>query len=73
MILVVAGYKEDMDRWLKSDGASGLSSRFPTKFELPNYSPEDLVLIAGIIICVIAIKLSEATQWKLRQLSIMWS
>ena len=46
-MVVVAGYKDhNKPRWLNSDGADGLSRRFPMKLELPNYSPEELVLIA---------------------------
>jgi len=47
LVIVLAGYPADMDRFLRSN--PGLSSRFSTRIEFPSYSPEDLVQITGLL------------------------
>jgi hypothetical protein len=47
LVIVLAGYPADMDRFLRSN--PGLSSRFSTRIEFPSYSPTDLVEITGLL------------------------
>ena len=47
LVVVLAGYTEDMERFLKSN--PGLSSRFPLQIEFPDYNPEQLAQMTGII------------------------
>src|SRR6266567_8517003 len=45
LVIVLAGYPADMDRFLRSN--PGLASRFSTRVAFPSYSPNELVEIAG--------------------------
>ncbi len=47
LVIVLAGYPADMDRFLRSN--PGLSSRFSTRIGFPTYSAEELCKIAGVI------------------------
>jgi SpoVK/Ycf46/Vps4 family AAA+-type ATPase len=47
LVIVLAGYPADMDRFLRSN--PGLSSRFSTRIEFPSYSPDDLVRITVLL------------------------
>ncbi|HLX52119.1 MAG TPA: AAA family ATPase [Streptosporangiaceae bacterium] len=47
LVIVLAGYTSDMDRFLRTN--PGLASRFNVRVEFPSYSPRDLVRIAGVI------------------------
>jgi SpoVK/Ycf46/Vps4 family AAA+-type ATPase len=47
LVIVLAGYTEDMDRFLRSN--PGLSSRFSVRISFPSYSPEELTSIAETI------------------------
>ncbi|MQA93689.1 MAG: AAA family ATPase [Streptosporangiales bacterium] len=47
LVVVLAGYSADMDRFLASN--PGLSSRFNVKVSFPSYSPEELKRIAVLI------------------------
>jgi SpoVK/Ycf46/Vps4 family AAA+-type ATPase len=47
LVIVLAGYPADMDRFLRSN--PGLSSRFSTRIGFPSYSAEELCRIAGVI------------------------
>jgi SpoVK/Ycf46/Vps4 family AAA+-type ATPase len=47
LVIVLAGYPEDMDRFLRSN--PGLGSRFGTRVTFPSYKPEDLVRIAVLL------------------------
>jgi SpoVK/Ycf46/Vps4 family AAA+-type ATPase len=47
LVIVLAGYPADMDRFLRSN--PGLSSRFSTRIGFPSYSAEELCKIAGVI------------------------
>jgi SpoVK/Ycf46/Vps4 family AAA+-type ATPase len=47
LVIVLAGYPDDMDRFLRSN--PGLGSRFSTRVTFPSYQPEDLVRIADMI------------------------
>jgi SpoVK/Ycf46/Vps4 family AAA+-type ATPase len=47
LVVVLAGYTADMDRFLRSN--PGLASRFSTRISFPSYSPEELTDIAEVI------------------------
>jgi type VII secretion ATPase EccA len=44
LVIVLAGYPDDMDRFLRSN--PGLASRFSTRVTFPSYQPDELVRIA---------------------------
>src|SRR6266571_574079 len=47
LVIVLAGYTADMDRFLRSN--PGLASRFSVRIGFPSYSPAELVRIAEMI------------------------
>ncbi len=47
LVIVLAGYTDDMDRLLRSN--PGLASRFSTRIAFPSYSPAELSQIAQVI------------------------
>jgi SpoVK/Ycf46/Vps4 family AAA+-type ATPase len=47
LVVVLAGYTEDMDRLLRSN--PGLASRFSTRITFPSYTPAELSQIAQVI------------------------
>jgi SpoVK/Ycf46/Vps4 family AAA+-type ATPase len=47
LVIVLAGYTADMDRFLRSN--PGLASRFSVRISFPSYSPEELTSIAEVI------------------------
>jgi SpoVK/Ycf46/Vps4 family AAA+-type ATPase len=47
LVIVLAGYPADMDRFLRSN--PGLASRFSVRIGFPSYSPDELGKIAGVI------------------------
>ncbi len=47
LVVVLAGYPQDMDRLLRSN--PGLASRFSTRITFPSYAPGELTRIAGVI------------------------
>jgi len=47
LVIVLAGYTPDMDRFLRSN--PGLASRFSVRIGFPSYSPTELVRIAEVI------------------------
>jgi SpoVK/Ycf46/Vps4 family AAA+-type ATPase len=47
LVIVLAGYTADMDRFLRSN--PGLASRFGVRISFPSYSPLELVAIAEVI------------------------
>jgi SpoVK/Ycf46/Vps4 family AAA+-type ATPase len=47
LVIVLAGYTEDMDRFLRSN--PGLGSRFSTRITFPSYQPAELVKIAQLL------------------------
>ena len=47
LVIVLAGYPQDMDRLLRSN--PGLASRFSTRITFPSYAPGELTRIAGVI------------------------
>lgn len=44
LVIVLAGYPEDMDRFLRSN--AGLASRFTVRVTFPSYTPQELIEIA---------------------------
>jgi SpoVK/Ycf46/Vps4 family AAA+-type ATPase len=47
LVIVLAGYTADMDRFLRSN--PGLASRFSVRISFPSYSPQELTSIADVI------------------------
>ena len=47
LVIVLAGYPDDMDRFVRSN--PGLASRFSTRVTFPSYQPDDLVRIAVLL------------------------
>jgi SpoVK/Ycf46/Vps4 family AAA+-type ATPase len=47
LVVVLAGYTADMERFLRSN--PGLASRFGTRIAFPSYTPEELAKIAEVI------------------------
>jgi SpoVK/Ycf46/Vps4 family AAA+-type ATPase len=47
LVVVLAGYPDDMDRFVRSN--PGLASRFSTRVTFPSYQPDDLVRIAVLL------------------------
>jgi SpoVK/Ycf46/Vps4 family AAA+-type ATPase len=47
LVIVLAGYPGDMDRFLRSN--PGLASRFSTRVTFPSYRPQDLVRISVLL------------------------
>ncbi|WP_084693198.1 AAA family ATPase [Actinomadura atramentaria] len=47
LVVILAGYDSDMDRFLASN--PGLASRFGTRVEFPSYGPDELLRIALLI------------------------
>jgi len=47
LVIVLAGYPDDMDRFLRSN--PGLASRFSTRVTFPSYQPGDLARIADLL------------------------
>ena len=47
LVIVLAGYPDDMDRFLRSN--PGLASRFSTRVTFPSYRPDDLVQISRLL------------------------
>jgi SpoVK/Ycf46/Vps4 family AAA+-type ATPase len=47
LVIVLAGYTGDMDRFLRSN--PGLSSRFGVRIAFPSYTPVELAMIAEVI------------------------
>jgi SpoVK/Ycf46/Vps4 family AAA+-type ATPase len=47
LVIVLAGYPDDTDRFLHSN--PGLASRFSTRVTFPSYQPDDLVRIAVLL------------------------
>jgi hypothetical protein len=46
-VVVLAGYEDDMDRFLRSN--PGLASRFDVRVVFPSYGPDELLRIAQVI------------------------
>ncbi len=64
-ILILAGYPDEMDEFLSTN--PGLPSRFPVMIEFPDYSVDQLVQIAGLMLKERQYVLTPQAEWKLRQ------
>ncbi|MDQ3982194.1 MAG: AAA family ATPase [Actinomycetota bacterium] len=60
LVVVVAGYEEDMDRFLSSN--PGLASRFARRIRFPDYSDEELVAIFKSIAASTGIELAGGVE-----------
>ena len=60
MVIILAGYKEEMDRFLASN--PGLRSRFPIHLTFPDYTEKELFQIAKLMIEQRQYQLSEAAE-----------
>ncbi len=58
LVIVLAGYPHDMDRFLRSN--PGLASRFSTRVTFPSYQPADLVEIAKLLASLAGDRFDEA-------------
>lgn len=47
LVVIVAGYSDDMDRFLSAN--EGLSSRFPKRIEFPSYTADQLIEICELM------------------------
>ena len=59
-MLIVAGYPEEMGQFIEAN--PGLMSRFDKQFELPDYSPDELLSIAKWMFDKEELKLEEAAE-----------
>jgi SpoVK/Ycf46/Vps4 family AAA+-type ATPase len=60
LVIVLAGYPDDMDRFLRSN--PGLASRFSTRVTFPSYHPGELVEIAKQLATQAGDKFDQAAQ-----------
>lgn len=65
LVVVLAGYPEDMRRFLNTN--PGLASRFPNVIHFPDYSEEELVQIAEKMFASKKYVLGEGTEEKLKE------
>ncbi len=65
MVVILAGYKKDMDEFLKTN--SGLDSRFPLRINFSDYSEEELFKISEKIIADKGFVLSEQSSTLLKE------
>ncbi|MDA8442164.1 MAG: AAA family ATPase [Peptococcaceae bacterium] len=66
LILVLAGYKDEMDWFLQTN--PGLRSRFPIHIDFPDYSIEELMQIADLMLTKRQYKLTLDARLELRRL-----
>lgn len=64
LIIILAGYHDEMDYFLMQN--PGLTSRFPFQINFPNYTVEQLIDIAKIIVQENDYSLTERAIWKLK-------
>lgn len=65
LAIVVAGYSEDMNQFIKSN--QGLKSRFQTFIEFENYGTEDLIKIFKLISAGTPVQVTEEVEQALRE------
>ncbi|MEW6522069.1 MAG: AAA family ATPase [Bacillota bacterium] len=66
LVLILAGYQEEMERFIRSN--PGLRSRFPIHISFPDYSIDELLNIADLILKRRQYRLSEEAR---QQLSLL--
>ena len=64
-ILILAGYPDEMDAFLQTN--PGLPSRFPIRFDFPDYTVDQLVQISSIMLQEREYILAPQAEWKLRK------
>ncbi|WP_438432908.1 AAA family ATPase [Gorillibacterium sp. sgz500922] len=64
-ILILAGYPDEMEEFLGTN--PGLPSRFPVIIDFPDYSVDQLIQIAGLMLKEREYVLTPQAEWKLRQ------
>ena len=64
-VLILAGYPDEMDDFLQTN--PGLPSRFPIRFDFPDYTVDQLVQIAGTMLQEREYVLAPQAEWKLRR------
>lgn len=64
-VLILAGYQEEMEFFLKTN--PGLPSRFPIQVDFPDYSVDQLIQIAELMVKERQYVLMPQTEMKLRQ------
>lgn len=65
LVVILAGYKDRMDTFFRSN--PGMSSRIAHHIDFPDYTPEELFAIAGIMLERMHYKLSDAAAAALRE------
>ena len=58
LVVILAGYKDRMDRFFQSN--PGMSSRIAHHVDFPDYTPEELEEIAGLMLASMQYRLSDA-------------
>ncbi len=66
LVLILAGYKDEMDIFLRSN--PGLKSRFPIHIDFPDYTLEELILIAEKMVKTRDYKLSLSSKARLAKI-----
>ena len=66
LVVVVAGYEEDMDRFLASN--TGLSSRFARRLRFPDYDDTQLVAIFGSMARAAGVTLADGVEARVAEL-----
>jgi SpoVK/Ycf46/Vps4 family AAA+-type ATPase/tetratricopeptide (TPR) repeat protein len=64
-IVVAAGYTDEMQKFLESN--PGLQSRFTKKFTFEDYNPDEMIIIAKVILKEKKLKLHKSAEGPLRQ------
>jgi len=64
LIIILAGYRDEMDRFMETN--PGLRSRFPIHIEFPDYSTDELLAIADMMLEQRQYKLSTGARDELR-------
>lgn len=64
-VLILAGYSREMEKFLTLN--PGLPSRFPITMNFPDYSNDELMEIAKIMVKEREYELSKDAEWKLRE------
>jgi stage V sporulation protein K len=65
LIVVLAGYRSEMEQFLRVN--PGLRSRFPIHIDFPDYTPEELLLIAEHMVRGRQYRLTEEARGTLRR------
>jgi probable Rubsico expression protein CbbX len=69
LVVIFAGYKDRMDRFFTSN--PGMASRVAHHIEFPDYSPQELFEIAGIMLRRLQYTLSPAAESALREYIVL--